>query len=168
MSKLSEKSWPYILHHAVTELSDAVKYGKDCNRWRELRKLVIARQDGRCDISGKKIKVMDIHHLNNVKDHPLEVFDLDNLVGLTPAIHREIHKANGGTRKKITKAFYYKWKKENQHRFKPKESTMRIKSDYIFSSIGIAAILFILALMYLPQASGIDNAVESFFVKLLG
>lgn len=120
MKKLSDRSWPHILHYLVVELKDALKYGKDCARWREVRKQVIKRQGGRCDISGKKIKIMDIHHKNGAKHFPLQVFDLHNLVGLTPAIHREIHKANGGTRKKITRRFYENWKKQNIHRFRGK------------------------------------------------
>lgn len=67
---------------------------KHVSQWiRENKSAVYDRQHGRCNYCGKELPdVWDMHHLKPVRTNPDLAFDVNNVVGLCPQCHKQVHR----------------------------------------------------------------------------
>jgi hypothetical protein len=61
----------------------------------ELRQLVLKRDNYICQKCGKTITELHCHHIEGIKQNPIESADIDNCVTLCKKCHKEVHNQEG-------------------------------------------------------------------------
>ena len=112
----------------------ALTKGKDDKRFVAAKKICLKRYNYCCAVTGKALKVLDVHHLYSAKDYPQYVYTQKYLLPLDPIIHRAFHKAMGGTKVPCTPTDFWDWWEENKHQYlkaKPKGWFIRLLSKIL-------------------------------------
>ena len=59
--------------------------------WQRARKLCIARYNGRCAVTGRKLMVKHVHHILDASTHPYLRYTQDNLILVSQTVHVAYH-----------------------------------------------------------------------------
>lgn len=72
---------------SIKTVGQWIKSTADYEKW---RKLVLERDGGKCQISGRDYEI-DVHHIELKSENPSKALDIDNGMTLNREVHRKIH-----------------------------------------------------------------------------
>ena len=59
--------------------------------WARAKKRVKKRANGRCEVTGERLKVGHVHHLEDASNNKDLIFEDSNLIFVSPEVHKAYH-----------------------------------------------------------------------------